>query len=114
LGVVSRMNTSTTQSSILFRRMPVTRLQALGILLVVYILSYVALMDRRSPAIAYGKGWYWVSYHSSFRFAPMKDGYPTPTLWNSFYYPLDKVYFGILPSHRKYGDWKDVKHEFPF
>ena len=108
------VNTIPVNTPLLFRKLPITRLQAVGIVLVLYVLGYVALMDRRSPAVEYGKGLYWVAYQSSFRFAPQEHGYPTPTLWNSAYYPLDKIYFELFPSHRKYGDWKDVEHRYPF
>jgi hypothetical protein len=106
--------TSAAQKSFLFRKLPLSRLQVVSLVLLVYVVSYAGLMNRRSPAIDYGKGWYWISFQSSFRFAPHKDGYPISTLWNYFYYPLDKVYFGMIPSHRKYGDWKDVEHSYPF
>ncbi len=104
---------STAKKSFLLRKLPITRWQAAVAVLLLYLIGYAGLMDRRSPAIDFGKGYYWISYHSSFRFAPRKDGYPTSTLWNSFYYPLDRVYFRLFPSHRKYGDWKDVEHHYP-
>jgi hypothetical protein len=99
---------------LLLRKLPVTRLQTIGVLLAVYLLSYAVLMNRRSPAITEGKGFHWVVFQSSFRFAPQADGYPAATFWNYLYYPLDKIYFGLFPSHRKYGDWKDVDHQVPF
>jgi len=70
-------------------------------------------MNRRSPAISYGKGLYYVSFQSSFWFARLEDGYPKPTLWNLIFYPLDKIYFGVFPEHRKFGDWKDVSGVVP-
>jgi hypothetical protein len=108
------MNHGATERPLLLRKLPITRLQAVAILLVAYILGYAVLMNRRSPSISYGKGLYWVAYQSSFRLAPQKDGYPSPTLWNTFYYPLDEIYFGIFPTQRKYGDWKDVEHKYPY
>ena len=106
--------TANPQKPLLLRKLPLSRWQAVGILLLLYLFSYAGLMNRHSPAIDYGKGWHWISFQSSFRFAPHKDGYPTSTLWNTFYYPLDMIYFGLFPSHRKYGDWKDVEHNYPF
>jgi hypothetical protein len=105
---------STAKKSFLLRKLSITRWQAAVVVLLLYFISYAAMMDRRSPAIDFGKGLYWISYHSSFRLAPLKDGYPTSTLWNDFYYPLDRVYLGLFPSHRKYGDWKDVEHRYQF
>ena len=108
-----RMDTAATRKPFWSRKLPVTRLQALGIVAVLYLIGYFALMNRRSPAISYHKGVYYVSFHSSFRFASMEDGCPTATFWNAFFYPLDKIYFGVFPSHRKYGDWKDVSGVVP-
>ena len=105
---------ATAQNSIWLRKLPLTRLQALGYVLLIYFLSYIALMNRRAPAIDQGKGLLWISFQSSFRFAPVRYGFPTSTDWNLLYSPLDKLYFGLFPGQRKYGDWKDVEHNFPY
>ena len=80
---------------------------AIPVVLLAYVLGYVAFMDRQSPTDPKGE---FKRFPSSFRWAPRiwirktAIAYATPwketTIWNVIYDPMDRLWFRIFPRTR--------------
>lgn len=80
---------------------------AVPVVLLAYVLGYVAFMDRQSPTHPASS---FKRFPSSFRWAPREwvrkaeVAYATPwkatTIWNVIYDPMDRLWFRLFPRTR--------------